>query len=1131
MMEPALGMGLNRAQSTSSTYQLNAGTNHRATSLSADVSDSQTPMLQYQSTRTPPPNIAPMAPLTHNQSMFEFPNPINPHNDPMAGTMGGTMSRDNSMSPTLGGFGGDSLFATNPNGNGNESLFISNMDRMHLSNGHDSRSGPNSKHKNSKNSNHKNTIDLSNDQSSEYCSVLRPNVTLGATRLTRLSLSKLMYFLDYTMYRRAKYKGDPERYFPLHDVLHAVKNWDATYDLIDVERVYMHWMKRRRQNGGIQEKALIRAFQEPPDTNDDDNNIAFRPRTSDERHVATRRQTKKPKKNTLDSYLRLKSLRDNLQKTCCYLRKLKEMEEVKKRMALKAIEERQNRIIHSSPYIRSKAAEMDSMDTLDANHAALFGTFSSSILQRESVRSWMGVKALTVDDLNSMSNHFKDVVTFRKKWETVCNRTAVAKTDGVVDAVKEQFGHFTPRYTDRVIQQLFPKELKPLSTENMMRLPKVREFELNENRPFHWELPADSTNPMKLNKDYKMKKGKMKGDYKEGEEVNADGKTQGTEDEFMYEKEREIMEGIRKQRGNTVQQRMVDSICGDTFIQYRYPDNNNKVMSNNKKKDGEDHEVGMESMTEKDLCPVAVPKISRDGALQIAVYHPMVETTDHVEYEPTRLVGSGQTDTVFDEFQIPMEPTIALYSARKGKVSKQRSGIGRKRKHRAVSQSPPHLHQTHKLHLNCGMPPAPKRQKLLHSTSHVGNGSLVPSAAIPLVATASAPSTNTNSTNNGNTNTKNKVNGSGMGGTGGVGAPLALKKGSSSNAVSGVSVSASSGPSSSSNGSGPITTKNLLAVGKRTKSAASKSAALSTTSLSMLQRDKHRQRYMELQQNSKLRTVNANNSSTTSAVSASATSSTAQSTFSSLTALTATKSTPSASASKSNKKRPSSYKLPHSLLNATTDSVAPSTASKRKKKEKSSKKKKKEKSSRDSKDSKKKEKSKKKEPKSSKKRNSKTAAASSQKNTISTYPGFGANGTKKDNSKSSKTGTKSAKSSTKSSKSTAPNAPLSNSLSNGLSNGNDHGKSNGHSLQQQLSSTVSTSDATSTISNISSGCFTIPRASAQSVLPLRAPPRASSLPPPVSLKTLSLRSISPLLHFPFDTLSMGTFRKYFDILH
>ena len=266
MMEPALGMGLNRAQSTSSTFTLNATTNHRATSLSSEVSDSQTPMLQFQSTRTPPPNIAPMAPLTHNQSIFEFPNPIN--NDPMS------MSRDHSMSPTLGGFGGanDSLFAINPGLNGTDSTF---MDRMAL-NGHGNDIRTNSKLKNTKNSNNgssnNNVVDLSG-ASDEFTSVLRPNVTLGTTRLTRLSLSKLMYYLDYTMYRRAKYKGDPERHFPLHDVLHAVKNWDATYDLIDVERVYMHWMKRRRQNGGIQEKALIRAFQEPPDTNDDDNNI------------------------------------------------------------------------------------------------------------------------------------------------------------------------------------------------------------------------------------------------------------------------------------------------------------------------------------------------------------------------------------------------------------------------------------------------------------------------------------------------------------------------------------------------------------------------------------------------------------------------------------------------------------------------------------------------------------------------------------------------------------------------------------------------------------------------------------------------------------------------------------------
>eukprot|EP01084_Bolivina_argentea_P090634 163276_1 len=122
------------------------------------------------------------------------------------------------------------------------------------------------------------------------------NVTIGNTRLTRLSLSKLMHFLEYSMFERAKYKSDPERYLPLNDVLHTVTDWDASYDVLDIERVYYHWIERRRNNGGIEEKSLIRRFQEPPDSNDDDSNTAFRPRVSDERHVATRRQTKKPKK-------------------------------------------------------------------------------------------------------------------------------------------------------------------------------------------------------------------------------------------------------------------------------------------------------------------------------------------------------------------------------------------------------------------------------------------------------------------------------------------------------------------------------------------------------------------------------------------------------------------------------------------------------------------------------------------------------------------------------------------------------------------------------------------------------------------------------------------------------------------
>ena len=61
------------------------------------------------------------------------------------------------------------------------------------------------------------------------------NMTLDNTRLTRLSLSK--------------YKGDSECYFPLREVLPVVLNHDARYDRVDVEKVYRHWIRRRRQNG------------------------------------------------------------------------------------------------------------------------------------------------------------------------------------------------------------------------------------------------------------------------------------------------------------------------------------------------------------------------------------------------------------------------------------------------------------------------------------------------------------------------------------------------------------------------------------------------------------------------------------------------------------------------------------------------------------------------------------------------------------------------------------------------------------------------------------------------------------------------------------------------------------------
>ena len=115
-------------------------------------------------------------------------------------------------------------------------------------------------------------------------------------------------FKEHKMFEKAKYKTDPDVHFPISEVLRCVKNWDPSYDAKDVESTYHHWCERRanidRINSKIsQEKALVRKFQEPHDAQDDDANIAFRPRTSDDRVIHTRRQTKKPKRNNMNHIL------------------------------------------------------------------------------------------------------------------------------------------------------------------------------------------------------------------------------------------------------------------------------------------------------------------------------------------------------------------------------------------------------------------------------------------------------------------------------------------------------------------------------------------------------------------------------------------------------------------------------------------------------------------------------------------------------------------------------------------------------------------------------------------------------------------------------------------------------------
>ena len=59
--------------------------------------------------------------------------------------------------------------------------------------------------------------------------------------------------------------------------------------------------------------------------------------------VTTRRQTKKPNKNTLETFIKLHQLKENLQKTLTILKKWKQIEEIKKKMTIKTIIQRQEK--------------------------------------------------------------------------------------------------------------------------------------------------------------------------------------------------------------------------------------------------------------------------------------------------------------------------------------------------------------------------------------------------------------------------------------------------------------------------------------------------------------------------------------------------------------------------------------------------------------------------------------------------------------------------------------------------------------------------------------------------------------------------------------------------------------------
>ena len=192
------------------------------------------------------------------------------------------------------------------------------------------------------------------------------------------------------------------------------------------------------------------------------------------------------------------------------------------------------------------------------------------------------------------------------------------------------------------------------------------DHELKDKRPYHWDLSIDDDELMNSEND---------NNDDNAEQVDDDN------DVIYSDKEKKIMQKLSWQRHKTIEDRLIDSVSRRTNIQYIFPNininNKNKINNNNNnsnikneiikiKKENTDNnddnnDVQMSTSIDE-LNPVAIPTIGSGGNVELEIYHPFTQTMDHIEYEPTEWKNNPPTDTLFDDFQMPIEPLITPYS-------------------------------------------------------------------------------------------------------------------------------------------------------------------------------------------------------------------------------------------------------------------------------------------------------------------------------------------------------------------------------------------------------------------------------------------------------------------------------------
>ncbi|ETO33202.1 hypothetical protein RFI_03908 [Reticulomyxa filosa] len=487
-----------------------------------------------------------------------------------------------------------------------------------------------------------------------------------------------MFILEYEMNDHARYKNDPSKNFPLHVAINVIHSKYGTeqFDSYDIERVYHHWVYRRRNNGKY-EKALMREYQEPPDTNDEDANVAFRTRagnllcllltcfisiaiysipylynvfdwlSGNERTVATRRQTQK-KKNDFNGYIQMRQMYENMIHLERLLKHLKMIELLKKRLILSKIRWQDDRIDNQyfTKWIRHIVDSNGNdqlkygLSEMDLQYAySCFRNLYSPQLFQLSDRNWLHLtgKLKQQSDISNecpnmffiAKSQFKDYQKIIEEWQLpskefrqvwvdlACNITGASKITEILKLLHKN------------------QDIKPL------KMP-VDNALLSKDQWFGNMCAFEQNNSLDSETEQNLMLDCLNDDPFEWEWNFSDSTVSTMEISKVNESNDEWLERVELRR-DTLEftERYENALFSHPSVVYRHLNhkNSNSTNGNNEIDNLKNH-----FSSDEDLRPVITPHLTADGHLQVHIYQPYYKTSDSVIYEPSARVHQAYSN-------------------------------------------------------------------------------------------------------------------------------------------------------------------------------------------------------------------------------------------------------------------------------------------------------------------------------------------------------------------------------------------------------------------------------------------------------------------------------------------------------